>query len=469
MQPSGDRPVTISFRTQNVLGWVIVAILCLIPVLLWFTKHPFIESFNTPQQVLSSLGKLTGLVGLVMYSINLVLSTRIRVFEDWFGGLNRVYIAHHLLGGIALILLAFHPVLLAAKQAFISMREAALLLFPHGLTPISALFNTSSEVHIDVLQRWAIFFGSIAFFGMVILLLLTFFVKMPYRVWLFTHKFLGLAFFFASLHVLFISSDTYIKGPLRSYMIFMCVLGLAAFVYKTLLGSILIRRYKYYVDNVTVVGGNVTQLILRPVKQKLSYKPGQFVFIRFLFTGADKVTTEWHPFSVSSAPNDEFVRLSVKALGDYTSALVGLKQGAVAEIEGAYGKFSYTNYKNANQIWIAGGIGITPFLSMAKSLQPDGPYNIDLYYSVKTKSEFVNLDSLIGVAQLQNSKFRIIPFIAEERGKLTADIVEQQSNGLTNKEIFICGPPPMMKAMKKQFKDKGVNGSMIHSEEFAMS
>lgn len=344
-----------------------------------------------------------------------------------------------------------------------------MLLFPNGLTPLGALFDTKHELHIDVLQRWAIFFGTIAFFGMVVLLIITFYVKLPYRVWLLTHKFLGLAFFFAGLHTLFISSDVAMKGPLRFYMLTMCALGIVAFIYKTLMGNILIRRYRYYVDEVKIVGGNVTQLTLRPVKERMSHLPGQFAFIRFLYSGADKVTTEWHPFSISSAPGEEYIRLSVKALGDYTSALASLKQGAIAEIEGAYGKFSFTNYRNENQIWVAGGIGITPFLSMAKSLPEDNPYNIDLYYSVKSQSEFVDLGGLVEIAKKQNAKFRIIPFISDERGLLTADVIAEHSNGLKDKEIFICGPPPMMKALRKQLKQKGVMGSMVHSEEFAMS
>ena len=469
MQPSGDRPVVISFRLQNIVGWAITALLCLVPLFIWIGIMPLSNRFSSVAMTLGSIGKITGFIGLVMYALNLVYATRLKFLENWFGGLNRVYIAHHILGGLALIFLVFHPLLLVSKIAFTSVREAALFFLPHGLTPVGAFFDANNDFHYEVLQQWAILFGSIALFGMVILLVLTFFVKLPYRLWLFTHKFLGLAFFFAGLHVIFISSDTSQSPTLKWYLIIMCAIGIIAFVYKTLLGRILIRKYQYYVDTVEVVGGSVTQLVMSPVKQRMMYKPGQFVFIRFLFSGVDDITTEWHPFSVSSSPKDDFLRLSVKALGDYTGALVNLKHGAIAEIEGAYGKFSYTNYSNYQQIWVAGGIGVTPFLSMARSLPTDNPYKIDLYYSVKTRSELIDVDVLAEISQLQGDNFRIIPFVAVESGFITADFVSKTSNGLKGKEIFICGPPGMMKAMRQQMKVLGVSNANIHSEEFSMS
>ncbi len=469
MQPQGDRPVTISFRPQQMIGWMVTLVVCLIPIILWLSMTPISVRFYDLSIGLSSVGKITGIIGIVLYALNLVYSTRLRFLENWFGGLNRVYIAHHVVGGLALIFLCIHPLFLSLGLIKSSLYEAAMQLIPNGLSPVSALFDSNHEFHVEVLEQWALFFGIIAFWGMVGLLIITFFVKLPYRLWLFTHKFLGLAFFLAGLHVLLISSDTSRNALLRYYVIGLSILGLGAFIYKSLLGKILIRKYKYYVDKVQTVGGNVTQLELRPVDLPITYQPGQFVFVRFLYSGADKVTAEWHPFSISSAPHEQNLRLSIKALGDYTKAMPQLKPGAIAEVEGAYGKFSFKGFKNPNQIWIAGGIGITPFLSMAKSL-PSSGYKIDLYYSVKTISELINFNELVAVHELNKECFRFIPYVADKKPQLlNADFIEKTSQGLQSKEIFICGPPPMMKALKKQLKDKQVLSSVIHTEEFAMS
>ena len=108
-----------------------------------------------------------------------------------------------------------HPLFLALRYVSTSIRDAAFLLIPHDMVPLTALFDSIHNLHFDVLQQWAIFFGIVAFLGMVILLIFTFFIKLPYRVWLATHKFLGFAFFLAGLHVLFISSDTSRNGALK--------------------------------------------------------------------------------------------------------------------------------------------------------------------------------------------------------------------------------------------------------------
>jgi predicted ferric reductase len=416
-----------------------------------------------------NLGRVTGLVGMIMYALNLVYATRLRFLEVFFGGLNRVYIAHHMLGGLALIFLSLHPLFLALRYIQVSVLQASLMLIPNGLSPMSALFDTKAVIHAEVLAQWAIFLGIIAFWGMVGLLLVTFFIKIPYHLWLFTHKFLGLFFFIGGLHVLFITSDTSKNGPLKWYILTMTAIGIAAFIYRTVVGKILIRKYKYNVVKVETVGGNVTHIVMQPVKELMSYKPGQFVFVRFLEVVDQGISREWHPFTISSAPSDPYLRLSVKGLGDYTNGLAKLQAGAVADIEGAYGRFSYTNFKNKKQIWVAGGIGITPFLSMAKSL-PQNDYQVDLYYSVKTSSELIDWDTFKEIYNLEKGRFRVFPFIADQQeGYLSADYIAKQSGGVEGKDIFICGPPPMMASMRKQFRAMSIPGTSIHSEEFGMS
>lgn len=467
MQSPGGRPVIISFRLEHLLGWALVTVFCLIPVYFWLQLHP-IGNIQTFPAAMLALGQVTGLVGMIMYALNLVCATRLRFLEYLFGGLNRVYIAHHVLGGLSLVLLSLHPLFLALRYVQSSLEQAALLLLPNGLFPFGALIDKSHQLHGTVLEQWAIFFGIIAFWGMVGLLLVTFFIKIPYRIWLFSHKFLGVAFFIGGLHVLFISSDTSTDMALKIYILGFTAIGIAAFIYKTLLGRILIKKYEYQVSNVQVEGGNVTHVELLPMRLRMSYKPGQFVFVRFTGAKNQGISHEWHPFSISSSPKDPVLRLSVKGLGDYTNKLSRLPAGSLAEVEGAYGSFTNTDYANRNQIWIAGGIGVTPFISMAKSL-PDTGYTIDLYYSVKTSSELIDWKTLYDIAMVKNGTFRVIPWIGDQQQvHLNAQYVQQISGNVKDKDIFICGPPAMMQTLREQFRDLGVPGANIHSEEFGM-
>ena len=444
------------------LGWAGIILFTAIPVI-WTIRLISLQGLPLDRFTLfSTFGLVEGVAGLMLYAINLILAVRLRVMEDYFGGLNRMYIAHHLTGGIALILLCFHPIALTVRNLIPitkeSVRAAAEFLWFHPISfsrPIS--------------RGMAINFGLIALFGMVILLIITFFVKLRYTLWLFTHKFLGLAFFFAALHVLFIQGLVSDNAFLRWYLLFWCGLGLIAFVYRTLVGRILIRHYDYRVTKVTEPAEDVVSLSLTPINKRMDFEPGQFVFIRFKYSDHDGITTEAHPFSISSSPRDNELRLSVKALGDYTRDLLNIKPGTIAEIEGAYGKFSYKNYDNPNQIWIAGGIGITPFLSMARSIKEEHNLNVDLYYSVKKSEELIDVQFLNAMDGVANLHFNYIPFVAEKQGMLNADIIETTSKSLAGKDFYICGPPPMMKALRRQLRAKGVPNFRIHSEEFSMS
>lgn len=444
------------------LGWAGIIFFTAIPVL-WTVK--LMTTSGLPLNrftIVSTFGLMEGVAGLMLYAINLILAMRLKIMEDYFGGLNRMYIAHHLTGGIALILLCFHPIALTVRNIFPitqeSLRAAAEFLWFH---PISFSRPVSYGMAIN--------FGLIALFGMVFLLILTFFVKLRYTLWLFTHKFLGLAFFFAAMHVLFIQGLVSDDAFLRWYLLFWCALGLIAFVYRTLVGRILIRHYDYRVTKVSEPAEEIISLSLTPISRRMDFEPGQFVFIRFKYSDNAGITSEAHPFSISSSPHDTELRLSVKALGDYTRDLLNIKPGAIAEIEGAYGKFSYKNYDNPRQIWIAGGIGITPFLSMARSIKEEHNMHIDLYYSVKKSEELIDVQFLNAMNGVSNMDFNYIPHIADKQGLLNVNIIEERSKGLDGKDFYICGPPAMMKSIRKQLRTKGVPSYRIHSEEFSMS
>lgn len=463
-QKPTSSPLPISFA-----GWFLTIGLSGVAIVLW-AQQQSVENIltNDFSLLMLTIGRITGIIGLVLYSLNLLYSTRLRIFEKIFGGLNKVYIAHHIVGGLALVLLCIHPLSLSLQYITSSLRDAGFLLIPHDLVPIAALFDTANNAHESVLQQWAIFGGIVAFWGMVVLLVLTFFIKLPYQIWLFTHKFLGPAFFIAGLHVLFISSDTSSNVSLRYYLLTLAGLGILAFIYRTLLPNIFVRRYRYQVTSILMQNATSVKISLQPLKRVMTYKPGQFVFIQFLNTERAGVSAEWHPFSISSTPYAGPLEITAKALGDYTSNLANIPVGTIAKIEGAYGKFGYYNYKNLNQIWIAGGIGITPFLSMLKSLPLDG-YAIDLYYSVRDSSEAIEWQAIVDAAMARGGHLRVIPFDSSQQpGFLDATFVESYSQTLQGKEILLCGPPPMMKALTKQLRQAGVRKSAIHSEEFSI-
>lgn len=443
---------------KSKLGWPIAILLSCIPAILWALSSGsvlgrFVAADGNPQTTyrftMTSIGQLLGLIGMGMFAVNFVLATRAKWLEDLFGGMNKVYIAHHILGGLSFVLLLFHPL-------FLSLRY---LVYDSGLSTAAELFLFSKDPAIN--------FGIIALGLMQIFLILTFFVKLPYQVWKFTHKFLGLAFFFASLHVLFISSDvTYVKY-LQWYTWFLVAIGGVAILYRTILGLWLVPTRVFRVSGVRDEGPSIKEITLVPADGKpFHFVPGQFLFIGFPDTpGLEEV----HPFSISSAPKDDgSLTLGIKALGDFTKDLGKLRPGDRAIIEGPFGRTSYRYMKNRKQVWVAGGIGITPFLGMARSFTPDNGYEVDLYYSLVDRSEQAFVSELEEIAK-RCPNLRFIPWYSKESGYLSGDVIIKQSGGLADKDVILCGPPRMMASIREQFKKWRVPTTNIHSEEFALN
>ncbi len=390
---------------------------------------------------MTSIGQVLGLVGMALMAINLLLSARLRFWERYFNGLNKVYEKHSQIGQAALMMMLFHPLMLIPRYAGGSFHGALLFLLPSSNWP----------------QNW----GILALGLMIGLLVLTLYLKPRYDIWKWTHKFLGGAFFLAALHMVLIPSDTSRFGLLRWYMLGLAGAGLLAFIYKTLLGRWLVNRYRYGVAEVVRLNDEVVEVTMVPKGERLKFVPGQFVFVSFK---DEQVGEESHPFSISSGKDEENLRVTIKRLGDYTKRLENLRPGTEVEIEGPYGRFSFALVKEKQQIWIAGGIGVTPFLSMARSLKDDQGYEIDLYYCTRNDAEAMHLRELESLA----GELRVLPYYSAERGHVTVEAIEQLSAGLKDKAIFICAPVKMIKSIREQLVNRGVDNELIYSEEFEL-
>ena len=423
------------------IGVFIIFLLLLFTIFLWYLRMPLADRFLNFYAITTSLGQISGLVGMVLFIITIILSSRLQFFEDYFGGLNKVYFWHHFLGGISLILLLFHPIVLLIKFISVSLISAFLFLLPIG--------------------EMSITFGMIALLFMILLLYFTFFTNFRYRTWKVTHKFLGIAFFFAILHTFFVPSDVSLYLPMKIYMGFLVLLGILVFIYRTLFGKIFVPKFFYIVEKVNQLNEKVVEIIMFPQTEKLNFLPGQFIFLSFKGKG---ITREIHPFSISSGRFDNKLSVIVKNLGDYTAKLKNLRAGSMAIIEGPYGKFSYLNSCNNDQVWIAGGIGITPFLSMARSFRNNN-FKIDLYYCSQTKDELVFFEELSNISN-NKTNFRLVPFCADVKGHINIKTINNFSGDIKGKDFFLCGPPAMMRSLRSQLLVNGVARKNIHSEEF---
>jgi len=452
-----------SHSFEKWIGWLIIAFLCLLPLLRWAQITDISVQLSSWYGVASTIGKLGALIGTMLYALNFVLAMRSRWLEPLFGGLNKVYIAHHITGGLALILLCIHPVFLAIRYIEIgssaSYSAAADVLLPDPIRSGSiSQFTESMSIN----------FGIIGFLGLVVLMICTFFIKFSYQTWLLTHKLLGLSFLISGLHIVYVWSDVRNDLPLRLYIVFWIGIGLAAFVHRSLMSNIFVRRYRYAVSRVSSPVDGVITIGFEPLRKRLSFKAGQFVFVRFV---SGNLKGETHPFSLTGKQGDHHkeLEISVKALGDYTRRLQNVQFGDHALIEGAFGRFIPARYPGKKQIWIAGGIGITPFIASAKAFSSNSATKVTLFYSANSATEMIQTD-LFQSLTMSDQRFNFESFIAgAENGFLTAGYILKRTQSFEDTVFFICGPSIMMSAMKKQLLASGVEKKNIISEEFSIS
>jgi len=240
--------------------------------------------------------------------------------------------------------------------------------------------------------------------------------------------------------------------------------GIGALIYRTLIDRGAAGSLRYVVDRVEHPAGNVTELTLKPLGRSLAFTPGQFVFAAFYDGAGYHGCGEYHPFTIASRPGDGWLRLIVKALGDCTRRMQRMRPGAVVRIHGPFGAFFNPADRKSAQIWIAGGIGITPFLAMAADLPPEGP-PVDLYYGAPRRHEAIALAELVRLSAA-SPRLRLFPLFAERGEMPDVERIAQQSGPLLGKEFFICGPAAMTGALSRQLRAAGVPDSAVHTEQF---
>jgi predicted ferric reductase len=437
-----------SDRLVGLRGPLLLISVCVTPLVLWVFTQPLDIRFQGRYLTLTSIAVLLAFAGTSAFALNLVLGARLRPVEALFGGLERMYKAHRLNGEIAFLLLLGHVVLILASRATISTSTALDLLQPSA--------------------GWTVLAGVLAFAGMAIAIVLTLFVRMGHELFVYVQRSFGIVFLGATYHVFTTEGARAASQALNLYMATLATLGIAAFVYRSVLGNLLVRRRAYRVAAVNRLDESVTEIVMEPRERPLTYEPGQFLFVNFREPFSEQfppfLRNQFHPFSITSAPNEPRLRITVKAVGDYTRALRALKPATAAVVEGPYDSFSSSHLENKRQIWIAGGIGVTPFLSMARSPNGDAPA-VDFYYCVEHQPEAHFLDEIRSIAR-ERDDFRVAVVPRDREGFLTAERLAAENDDLAGADVLVCGPPAMIESLRSQLKARGLPGSQIHAEEF---
>ena len=391
------------------------------------------------------LGELCGAEAVLLFSCSLVLTTLLAPIERAFGGLDRVAVWHRRAAVAGVLLLIPHVALVSSAPD----RYATSL--GHALGDIAL-------IGLLVLAVWALApsLRGARWPGPVQRM-----ARATYERWLTGHRLTGLFVIVAVVHATIVDPVLRESVLLRVAFLIVGAAGTIAYLYRELLARYVVPLYDYTVAEIRRPNKTTLEVTLTPVHKQLTFAPGQFVFLALGGSGG----WQRHPFSVSSPPSDPHLQLTIKASGDYTRDLYDqLRPGIPAKLAGPFGGFDYRQGGH-DQIWIAGGIGVTPFLSWIRSIDGRFDRQVDFFYSVAHAEDAVDLDEIRAVAD-QHPSLRVHLVCADTDGKLTPDAVMHDTSRGLSPWVYMCGPPPMMHAFSAGFRKLGVPAGRIRWEQF---
>lgn len=423
-----------------VLTWLVAS--APIVIVLIFGPRPIDQSQQT---MIDGFARIAGFIGFTLFAWNLILSARIPWLERQFGGLDKLYKVHHTVGGLAFIAMLVHPALLTIKYATLSLASAYEFLLP-SLTDIP-------------LQA-----GKLTLGGMVVVLFITFYIWVSHERFVWIHRLTGVLFGFAVYHAFFVTGSRVLQIPvLAGYLGLLSATALGLFAYRFVFKSLKPRR-RYKVSTIKDLGG-AWELVLTPTARGIEHIAGQFAFLTFISPALPQQT---HPFTIASAPSEKSLRFTIKNLGDFTAQLGSLKVGDCIFVEGPYGTFNYSNMPRKQQVWVAGGIGITPFLSMTRTLSESDGVSAHLFYSIADQSQAYYAEELAKLAKGLEGTLSFTLHDSSKQGYLSVEQIAQQVSNVAECEVLLCGPKGMMHALEEQFVAAGVDKKHIAYEEFSL-
>jgi len=400
------------------------------------------------------LGRSFALVGMSILALQFVLTARLHWIERPFG-LDMVLRFHRVASGLALVLLAGHPVLLAAGGGGFG------LVYGGGMP-------------------WGIWLGRLALLLLIAQVFASVFrqqLHFGFEQWRLLHNQATLIFGAGFIHAHAVGGD-FAETAMQALWWGMLGIAVAAYSYHKVVVPAFLRRHAYQVAEVRRETHNVWTLRMEPPpgRRRFEFRPGQFHFIH-LRRGRG-LPSEEHPFTIASSPRQPFIESTIKESGDFTATIGQTRPGDRVSVRGPYGRFS-TVYRLGEKdlVFIAGGIGVTPMMSMLRHMR-DTRADVDvmLLYANRTRQDILFGEELAQIVAGDLPRLKMVHVLSEpeaewsgERGYVDRARLEKHiGQGVAGKVYYVCGPPPMMKLVVGALGDLGVPAGRIEYERFSL-
>ena len=430
----------------------LVALNGLLIVAMW-VRHGGLEELGTLSGILTAIGQVTALLGTYAVLLQLVLMSRAPFLDQVFG-MDRLAWYHRWLGFATIWLLVAHGVFttvgyaMGADASIVSEFIKLITTYDYVLLALAgmACFVAVGVSSVRAARR-----------------------RVSYETWYGIHLYVYLGIALAFLHQLAVGAD-FVDDPMaRAYWIAMYVgaIGLLA-AYRLGAPVLLNLHHRLVVDRVVREAPGVVSIHVkgRDLGQ-LAVRSGQYFLWRFLTPDG------WyraHPFSLSAAPNGHDLRITVKDLGDWTHELQTVPVGTRVFVEGPYGVMTGAKRSRERVLLIAGGIGVTPIRAMLESFW-SRPGDITMLIRAKRPQELVFRDEIDALARARGANIHYIVGQRGERGvpfePLGAGTILRLAPDVTDRDVYLCGPEPMMLSVRESLRDLGVPEAQVHWERFA--
>lgn len=426
-------------------GWIgLFLLLAPFPLAIaWIGDRPPARTFTI------ELGVALGFIALGLFALQTVFSGRIRQIAPSFG-MDNIIQFHREIGWIAALFVLVHPVLLIyADRTFLEYFDPRV----NALRTIFLVFVTLAVLMIVATSLRRAWF------------------RLPYEWWRLLHGFLALSILFIGLvHALQVQ---HYLAPLWKRAALASLIGASLYpvIHTRIIRPWRSRKRPYRVVEVEPERNEAWSLELEPVGHEgIRFIPGQFVWITL---GDTPFSLQQHPFSIASSARRRRIVLTAKELGDFTSTWGSIDAGTPAYLEGPFGSFTPDPTPCAGLFLIMGGIGITPAMSMLRTMRDDGDHRpAVLIYGNESREETTFLEELEELEAELNLTVVHLPekppdgwegeagFVTRE---LLAKYLPEQPERF---RFFICGPKPLMDVAEVSLHELGVTWNRIYTERF---
>lgn len=391
------------------------------------------------------IGRLFGLLAAWSVILQIILMSRIPFIERNFDLHDNIQL--HTYNGYAMLAtISGHVIFLVLGYA---------LPTQFGLWDQFVIFNTQySDVFLATI-------GTIIFFGASALSLQAVRKKMRYEVWLLTHVTVYLAIAMTFLHQINTGGDFIHNAWLTAFWYALYILAFVLWLrYRVLQPLVLLLKFDFKVSNIEMAARSTYSVTLTGKHvENFQFVSGQYATWRFL---SKNLWYEAHPFSISSVVGSNTLRFTVKATPSLTERIAQVPIGTRVIIDGPRGSFTAERAeKSENVLLIAGGIGVTPYLSTIDALVNEGK-KVTLLYSARTNADVAFKQELIAL-EARGVVIRV--YLTENSELITPDVIKSAIKD--DSIVYICGPDAMSQSFSATLRGMGLNKKNIITERFA--